>query len=267
MKVLGSIACAFALLVETQLAFADPPIQRPVDPAALQHLDKATKLYDVRSFEQAIEEYKAGALVEAAPVFDYDLGQCYRQLHRYKDAIWHYQRFLRESPQTPEHDEAVKKFIEQMQAELDQKAMSAPPTDDANGVVPGAKQPPPVAPPVQPPVPTPAPAPAPWYDDPLGWSVTGGGVVALGVSGWLFLDARSLDQDSNREPGQTEQQSLRDRAHDRRVVGAVVGGVGLAAVAVGVIRLVVTPTSAEQPQSARLDVRVTSNGFVVAGRF
>lgn len=36
-----------------------------------------------------IVEYNAGALVEPAPVFDYNLGQSYRQLGKYREALWH----------------------------------------------------------------------------------------------------------------------------------------------------------------------------------
>jgi tetratricopeptide (TPR) repeat protein len=240
-------------------AFADPPIQRPNDPVAIDHLDKATKLYNVQAFEQAVEEYKAGALVDPAPVFDYDLGQCYRQLHRYKEAIWHYQRFLKASPQTPEHDEAVKKFIDQMQAELDQKAMTAPPTEDANASA----------------APTPAPvvvAPAQpvvqsTQRDWLGWGLAGTGVVAIGVSTYFLLDARSLDNRSNTEPGQTEQHALRDDAHGRRLVGGVIGGVGAAAVIAGIAKLVLDPGTTDRSQTSSIRVGVTSNGFAIAGRF
>src|SRR3569833_1750018 len=193
MKMKSSLLCACAVVALAGPALAEPPIARPKDPAALKHLDVATKLYDIRSFVQAIEEYLSGALVEPAPVFDFDLAQCYRQLHKYMYAIWHYQRFLKESPETVEHDEAVKKFIEQMQAELDQKAMTAPPTEDANA--------PASAKPTAPASPTPTaptatneeeetPPPAPtdaWYRDPLGWSLVGGGVAALGASTYFLL--------------------------------------------------------------------------------
>ncbi|MEO6774878.1 MAG: hypothetical protein ABI467_18040 [Kofleriaceae bacterium] len=273
MKMMSSLVCAFAVLALAGPAFADPPIARPKDPAALKHLDVATKLYDIRSFEQAIEEYKAGALVEPASVFDYDLAQCYRQLHKYKDAIWFYQRFLKESPETPEHDDAVKKFIDQMQAELDQKAMTAPPIEDANTAVPTQPATPTApAPPTPPPAgadkaPPPPPAADAWYHDPIGWGLVGGGVVALGVSSYFLLDARSLDLDSNKQAGQTEQASLRSRAHDRRLVGGIVGGIGLAAVATGMIKLVLHPKADEQTETAGLGIGVTSNGFAVTGRF
>lgn len=63
------------------------PLARPASPEAQEHLDRGNRLYGTRPFEEAIAEYKAGALIEPAPVFDYNLGQCFRQLGRYQEAI------------------------------------------------------------------------------------------------------------------------------------------------------------------------------------
>jgi hypothetical protein len=49
---------------------------------AREHLIRGNRLYNTRAFDAAIEAYKAGALAEPAPVFDYNLGQTYRQLGR-----------------------------------------------------------------------------------------------------------------------------------------------------------------------------------------
>src|SRR5262249_22520143 len=81
--------------------------------------------------DQAVEEYKAGALVEAAPIFDYNLGQCYRQLGKYQEAIWHYERFLATGNPQGEVFDAVNGFIAQMKSELDKQAMTQKPTEPA----------------------------------------------------------------------------------------------------------------------------------------
>src|SRR3569623_1631264 len=99
MAVVRSCSLLLALVLTTGTAIADPSLLKPKQAAALEHLDKASKLYYVRSFEEAANEYKAGALIEPAAIFDYNLAQCYRQLHRYPEAIWHYQRFIKQSPQ------------------------------------------------------------------------------------------------------------------------------------------------------------------------
>jgi len=87
------VAC-FAGLFGGNLAFAGNPLARPTKREARGHLDRGNKLYNLRSFDEAIAEFKAGAIIEAVPVFDYNLGQAYRQLGKYEDALWHYDRFL-----------------------------------------------------------------------------------------------------------------------------------------------------------------------------
>src|ERR1041385_5826762 len=118
----------FGTLFAAEEVQADP-LARPGSPEARGHLIRGNRLYGVRSFEEAAAEYKAGAVIEPAPVFDYNLGQCFRQLGKYQDAIWHYERFLSRGNPQGELLDAVKGFIAQMKAELDRKAMTQPPTD------------------------------------------------------------------------------------------------------------------------------------------
>lgn len=61
----------------------------------------------MREFDGAVKEYKAGALIESAAIFDYNLGQCYRQLGKYADAIWHYERCLRSGIGTQEEAASI----------------------------------------------------------------------------------------------------------------------------------------------------------------
>src|ERR687889_559146 len=87
-------------------AYADA-IAKPTSPGALAHLSRGARLYDNRSFEEAIMEFKEGALIEPAPVFDYDLGQAYRKLGKYEEALWHYDRFVTNGRPTGKVLEAV----------------------------------------------------------------------------------------------------------------------------------------------------------------
>src|SRR5262245_45775259 len=75
-------------------ALADIPMARPDNPKACEHLDRGNNFYDVGAFKEAIDEYKAGAIIESAPVFDFNLGQAHRQLGLYREALWHFDRFL-----------------------------------------------------------------------------------------------------------------------------------------------------------------------------
>ncbi len=255
------IAC-LVLFAVAAIAHAEEPIGRPNAPDALEHLAKGNKLYNVRSFEDAASEYKAGALVEPAPIFDYNLGQCYRQLGRYKDAIWHYERFLKSSPGTGERAEAIHRFIAQMQAELDKKAMTEPPTE-------------PAPPPAQVPIwPTRGPssaraetpeAPAPWYKDKIGWGLTGAGAIAAGVSIGLLVDAGQLNDDANHASSQSDANRLHDKADSRTLLGTLVGIGGVGLLATGVIKLMIhaRPERAASAQRTCFDVSPTGVGILV----
>jgi tetratricopeptide (TPR) repeat protein len=132
-----SRAAALAVMVTVSLlsalgapAHADP-LAGPINAVAREHLTTGNRYYRVREFEKAIEEYKTGAVREDAPVFYYNLGQCYRQLGRYADAIWHYERFLDRGRPTGELEASVEKFIAQMKGELEKAAMKQPPVEPA----------------------------------------------------------------------------------------------------------------------------------------
>lgn len=258
----------FVVLALPLPASADDEIAKPTTAEARDRLTAGTRLYRVREFEKAIEEYKAGALKEDAPVFYYNLGQCYRQLGRYDDAIWHYQRFLdRANPLPAKYKQAVEDFIREMKAEQEKRAMTKQPTEPAPDsrptVIEPASNPPP-----SPRVVTVLDRGEPWYADGLGWGLTGTGVVASGASLWLLLDASSLSDDANHEASQEKQTALRNRASDRRLAGAIVGVVGGAALVTGIIKLAIAPKDRQRTVTAAdLALGVTSNGVVVSGRF
>src|SRR5690348_7410836 len=93
------VLISFIVASKAVAGFADP-LGKPSKTEARDHLDRGNNLYNIGSFEDAIIEYKAGALIEPAPVFDYNLGQSYRQLGKYQEALWHYDRFLNKGQPT-----------------------------------------------------------------------------------------------------------------------------------------------------------------------
>jgi tetratricopeptide (TPR) repeat protein len=252
------------------------PFAKPALADARSHLELGNKLYNVRSFDEAIVEYKAGALIEPAPVFDYNLGQCYRFLGKYEDSIWHYERFLARGKPEGKALDAVHDFIAQMRSELDKKAMTQKPTDAA----PGASQPPTDAAPSaapsasQPDRPSQSP-PLPeqavgvrteaWYRDGFGWGLTGAGVVGLAVGGGFLASASSLRADANATKIQGEYNRLRDKANTRDLLGAVIGIGGAGVLVTGIIKLAIHSEGPDRV--AEWNVSASGDGFIVFGRF
>ena len=199
-----------SLISAVTSAYGDP-LSKPSAPEARNHLLRGNRFYGIRSFDEAVAEYKEGALIEPAPVFDYNLGQCFRQLGKYKEAIWHYERFLTRANPQGELLDTVNNFIAQMKAELDKKAMTQQPTEPAPLPSSPARD---------------APAPSHgevWYDDTWGWALSGAGVVGVAVGGGLLANAASLNGNANMTTNQQERDRLRDQEHNRNVLGAITG--------------------------------------------
>lgn len=133
--VLASLFVVLLIPALTTMAHADA-LAKPTNVVAREHLATGNRYFRLREFEKAIEEYKAGAVREDTPVFYWNLGQCYRQLGHYEDAIWHYERFLDRGKPDGEVEASVKKFIAQMKGELEKKAMKLPPVEPAPPAIP-----------------------------------------------------------------------------------------------------------------------------------
>lgn len=238
-------------------------LAHPTNPIAREHLTAGNRLYRVREFEKAIEEYKAGALRESATVFHYNLGQCYRQLGRYEDALWHYERFLERGKPTGEVEKVTRSFIDQMRSELEKKAMTQPPVEPA---------PPPLATTASSGQPTilrneasfVAERSPRWYEDTLGWGMAGSGAITAAVAGWMLLSGSALHDEANAEPNQRRQAELRDTADTRRLLGTVIGAGGAALMITGVVKLAIHER--RQP-TLGVGLGVGSSGLTLVARF
>jgi hypothetical protein len=261
------VLVSFGLLVFLfDTAFADDAMAKPKDAAAQQHLAAGNKLYRVREFAKAVDEYKAGALIEDVPVFHYNLGQCYRQLGKYEDAIWHYQRFIERGQPTGQVRGAVDAFLTQMRSELDKKAMTQQPVDPAPEPK-RASEPKPAEQPGQPKTMKVKVPGEPWYRDGIGWGLVGAGIIGVGISGALFVTANGIEDDANSEMVQTEREVLRDRASSRRVIGTIVGVGGVGLLVGGLVRLALRPADREVTVTTAFDVGITGDSVFVMGRF
>lgn len=264
--VLRRLICAASLasVVATGTAHAGNPLALPAASEAREHLNRGARLYNTRSFDEAIVEFKAGALIEPAPVFDYNLGQAYRQLGKYQDAIWHYERFLTYGNPTGDVLTAVQGFVAEMKEHLADRAHNMPPTGLATDADPAHPASSPAA--STPPVATNHDAPprdqsVNW----IGWTSTGVGAAGIGVGAYLLVRASSLNDRANTQPDALLRNSLHDQASTRNLAGAIVGATGLALTATGIYLLVARPRHTEQ--TASLDFGVTGHGVMVVGRF
>jgi tetratricopeptide (TPR) repeat protein len=228
-QTLTTIVVTLGVVFAAATVHADP-LARPASASARNHLALGNKLYGIRSFDQAIEEYKAGALVESAPVFDYNLAQCFRQLGKYQEAIWHYQRFLTRGDPKGELLDAVNDFLTQMKSELDRKAMNQPPNEpgseptkpvslrvrDDNSIIQRRE---------------------PWYRDRFGLGLAGVGVIGLALGGGLLIDGASVNREANANLNQQASDKLHDKANTRNLLGTVIGIGGAGLLVTGIIKL------------------------------
>lgn len=251
--VLRSIVVA-VILAATAGAQAGP-LSKPASPEAREHLERGNRLFELKSFDAAIEEYKAGALIENAPLFLHNIALSYRMAGKYDEAIWFYEQFIRRAQPTGEMLHEINKVIDQMKAERDQRAKTMPPTE----------------PPTEPATPpqasvTTTTTPVTKSPDWFGIGMVGAGGAGLIVGGGLLWDAHSLRSDGNSTADQTQRDALYEKADRRTLVGGIVGGVGVAVLATGVIKLIVGRSSGSNPKTA-WNVNVSPNSLYVFGRF
>lgn len=237
MKPLAVLA-SIAISLTARLAIADPTAA-PTKPAALEHLKLGNRLVDLEKFDDAIVEYEQGALIEAAPVFWFDIGLAHRRAHRYREAIRAYQTFLYKitDDKDASADEAramVERLVDDMEHSL-----TAPPTHPAPiGTSPAS--------------PTSSSTPLRdngtseprWYHDRVGWLLAGGGAIALGAGAGLLVSASSLDDQAAHTANFDERNRLADRASLRRSAGTITTVVGGAIVVVAIIKLATPPSRA-----------------------
>jgi hypothetical protein len=244
----------------------DPALSPPKEPEAKAHMraanthsETATRLAGVveardqvaAEYRAAVDEYVAAVKVSASPSLLYNLAQTYRAAGDYPKAVEQYRLFLvRGEPGEPLRN-LVECHIAAMTAELDRAASTAPPRgpapmEDAPPVEPTAPAPAPTSAPavaLEPPHAPALSAPVPWHADGAGWAIAGVGAVAAGVGGYLLLDARSLRADADAEPRDDVRADMDAKADSRQTWGAVTTAAGVAVLAVGIVKLAITPGS------------------------
>lgn len=259
--VLCGVVLMGCLVLLGGVAAAGNPLARPSNREARIHLDRGNRLYHMRSFEQAIGEYKAGALLEPATVFDFNLAQSYRQLGKYKEAIWHYERFLKYGEPEGELLDVVNTFLKEIRFQL---ADPAPPrllNDPAPPRAESALASPPASQARRSGVSSSAPG-IDWF----GWGLAGAGVATMSAAGALLFNASRLSDQANMELDTVRWSQKHEQARYRSTVGAIIGIGGIGLTAAGVIKLVLHAGETRRT-SAAVVLRITSNSASVQGCF
>jgi tetratricopeptide (TPR) repeat protein len=228
------LVVAFIALLSHE-AIAEPdPLAKPSNHVAREHLAQGNRLYRIREFEKAIEEYKNGAIIEDTPVFQYNLGQSYRMVGRYEEALWHYNQFMNRTRPPDPYKSAIETFITQMKAELEKAATKQPPTAPATGAKSESSR-----------MFRPKRNSSRWYHDTSGWFLTLSGAAVAAVALYLFVDANKLSNDALSESKDIERRRLQDRASDRKMTSYIVGSIGLPILAIGSVKLALYPRATE----------------------
>lgn len=97
-----------------RVAYAGDPAER----AAMRYFDRAEKLFALGKFEDALDEYQKAFDAKPLPAFLFNIGQCYRNLGDYQQAIFSYKKFLKLDPEAPNR-EHVQELIADLQEKID----------------------------------------------------------------------------------------------------------------------------------------------------
>jgi hypothetical protein len=95
-----------ALLIRLLLAasialaplIANPAQAAPPRGSAKSHVEKAARAYSAGRYAEAVVDFEEAYRLDAAPVLQFNIAQCYRQLGANQRAIAHYRRYLEELP-------------------------------------------------------------------------------------------------------------------------------------------------------------------------
>jgi len=117
--------------------------------------DKATRLYEVGRYGEAIEEYQKVYLLVDDPVLLYNIAQSYRLWGKPEDSARFYRNYLRRAPNAPNRADVEKKIADQEKLIEEKRRAPVTPTTPPVTTQPETGPPPP-PPPTQPTV-TPPP--------------------------------------------------------------------------------------------------------------
>jgi tetratricopeptide (TPR) repeat protein len=113
---------------------------------AKEHYEKATRLYDVGKYSEAIAEYEQAYLLMGDPALLFNIGQAYRLWDHTEDAIRAYKNYLRQRPDAVNRADVERKIVELEKVVEERKRGAVQPLPESGP--PPAGYPPPSAPPM-----------------------------------------------------------------------------------------------------------------------
>jgi tetratricopeptide (TPR) repeat protein len=235
------------------LAVARPALaQAPAPAAATDRQRRASELwkeglarYNLDKQDEAIDFFTKAYEIYPFPDILFNLGQAHRRKGEWERARFYFLSYLREKPDADDRAE-VEGWIHELEGKLAvPPAPASAPASAPVVLVPGPTRPP-------------RPAPERWYDDTWGWILVGGGLAVGGVGVWAALDAARLEDAGGDELSRADNDA---RAHDRRVLAVVTGGVGAALLTTGIVKLVL------HDQAPSVTVGVSRHGVSLGWTF
>ena len=119
MKILSAVLLS-CLLVGAAHAAPKKSTQKSKEEArekASELFSRSKAYYNIHEYQRALDGFKEAYILSQEPVLLLNIGQCYRYLGQYQDAIVSYQTFLQEDPATP-YASNVDVLIQEMQQKL-----------------------------------------------------------------------------------------------------------------------------------------------------
>jgi tetratricopeptide (TPR) repeat protein len=180
-----ALAVLLAIILGGQARAQNPS---PED-LARRHLERATTLYNIGQFEEAISEYRKGYEQKADPVFLLNIGEAYRQIGAHEKALFFYRRYLTAVPDAPNRPQIDQKIatLEQLVA-AQQRARAPAASEPAAAAVPPVALPPATEPYVAASAPPPPPNGGPLWHRWWFWAGAGG-LVAGGIAVGLLVSS------------------------------------------------------------------------------
>ncbi|HJX53638.1 MAG TPA: hypothetical protein VJ801_12800, partial [Polyangia bacterium] len=110
----GKVWCGILLLLAMAFSAATARAQSEGEKKqeAKEHYEKATRLYDLAKYGEAIKEYEAAYLLVADPNLLYNMGQAYRLWDKPEEAIRCYKNYLRNRADASNRADVEKKIAE-----------------------------------------------------------------------------------------------------------------------------------------------------------